>query len=201
MLPCKWGVYGWMSGRFFVGTHCNKSCNEGYFGTNCSRGCSPNCQPDICRPTDGLCSCAPGWTGANCTTICNNGYFGTYCLRKCSPYCELGTCRHTDGGCSCDAGWMEDYCTKEKLPKNRNMSSSNILVIGLSISLLINLIFLVCGSLLCRGIATNRVTFNGSILSCWKKSVYQNAVVKSDETSTYQELYISENAYQNTTIR
>lgn len=52
-----------------------------------------------------------------------------------------------------------------------------------------------------RGIATNRVTFNGSILSCWKKSVYQNAVVKSDETSTYQELNISENAYQNTTIR
>lgn len=52
-----------------------------------------------------------------------------------------------------------------------------------------------------RGIATNRVTFNGSILSCWKKSVYQNTVVKSDETSTYQELYLSENAYQNTTIR
>lgn len=52
-----------------------------------------------------------------------------------------------------------------------------------------------------RGIATNRVTFNGSILSCWKNTVYQNTVVKSDETSTYQELYISENAYQNTTIR
>lgn len=52
-----------------------------------------------------------------------------------------------------------------------------------------------------RGIATNRVTFTGSILSCRKKSVYQNAVVKSDETSTYQELCISDNAYQNTTIR
>lgn len=52
-----------------------------------------------------------------------------------------------------------------------------------------------------RGIATNRVTFNGNILSCWKKCVYQNTVVKSDETSTYQELYMSENAYQNTTIR
>ncbi|XP_052694675.1 receptor-type tyrosine-protein phosphatase epsilon-like [Crassostrea angulata] len=53
----------------FLGTHCNKSCNEGYFGINCSRECSPNCKPDTCRHTDGLCSCAPGWTGDNCTTI------------------------------------------------------------------------------------------------------------------------------------
>lgn len=52
-----------------------------------------------------------------------------------------------------------------------------------------------------RGIATNRVTFNGGILSCWKNTIYQNTVVKSDETSTYQELDISENAYQITTIR
>lgn len=44
------------------------ACNEGYFGTICSRECSPNCQPDTCRSTDGLCSCAPGWTGDNCTT-------------------------------------------------------------------------------------------------------------------------------------
>lgn len=44
------------------------ACKEGYFGTNCSRECSSNCQPDTCRHTDGSCSCAPGWTGDNCTT-------------------------------------------------------------------------------------------------------------------------------------
>lgn len=30
--------------------------------------CSPNCISDTCRPTDGLCTCAEGWTGHNCTT-------------------------------------------------------------------------------------------------------------------------------------
>lgn len=44
------------------------ACKEGYFGTNCSRECSPNCQPDTCLHTDGSCRCAPGWTGDNCTT-------------------------------------------------------------------------------------------------------------------------------------
>lgn len=55
--------------------------------------------------------------------------------------------------------------------------------------------------LFCRGIAINQVTFTGSLLKCWKDSVYQDTVVKCDETSTYQELDISENAYQNTAIR
>lgn len=45
-----------------------EACIEGYFGTNCSRVCSPNCKPDTCRHTDGSCSCSPGWTGHNCTT-------------------------------------------------------------------------------------------------------------------------------------
>lgn len=45
------------------------ACNEGYFGTNCSRVCPPNCQPGKCQHTDGSCtSCVEGWMGGNCTT-------------------------------------------------------------------------------------------------------------------------------------
>lgn len=44
------------------------ACNEGYFGTNCSRVCSPNCQYGQCRHTNGSCtSCVEGWMGGNCT--------------------------------------------------------------------------------------------------------------------------------------
>lgn len=59
------------------------------------------------------------------------------------------------------------------------------------------------GVSICRASSLNRDTFTGacSLLKCWKKSVYQDIVVKSDETSTYQELDITESAYQNTTIR
>lgn len=59
------------------------------------------------------------------------------------------------------------------------------------------------GVSICRASSLNRDTFTGacSLLKCWKKSVYQDIVVKSDETSTYQELDISESAYRNTTIR
>lgn len=61
------------------------ACEEGYFGTNCSRVCSPNCKPDICRHTDGSCtSCTAGWTGYNCTTgnaITDKSIFYTFLLK------------------------------------------------------------------------------------------------------------------------
>lgn len=45
------------------------------------------------------------------------------------------------------------------------------------------------------------MTVFDSPMSCWNKSVYLHTVVKSEEASTYQELELSENAYQNTTMR
>lgn len=45
------------------------------------------------------------------------------------------------------------------------------------------------------------MTVSSNPMSCWKQSVYLHTVVKSEEASTYQELDLSENAYQNTTIR
>lgn len=52
-----------------------------------------------------------------------------------------------------------------------------------------------------RGIAKNRGTHSNTLLACWKSSVYQDTVVKNYETSTYQELDLRENVYQNTIIR
>lgn len=45
------------------------ACQPGYYGTNCSMACSPNCK--TCRHTDCLCSCKAGWMGHNCS-IGNN---------------------------------------------------------------------------------------------------------------------------------
>lgn len=42
------------------------ACKGGFYGTNCSYVCSPNCK--TCRQTDGLCTCKAGWMGHNCTT-------------------------------------------------------------------------------------------------------------------------------------
>lgn len=47
----------------------------------------------------------------------------------------------------------------------------------------------------------NKMKVFDSPLPCRKKSVYSHTLVKSEEASTYQELDLSENAYQNTTIR
>lgn len=40
-----------------------------------------------------------------------------------------------------------------------------------------------------------------NLLICWKKSIYQDVVVKTEEGSTYQELNLSENAYQNVAVQ
>lgn len=52
-----------------------------------------------------------------------------------------------------------------------------------------------------RRINSNRLNVSCRPMFCWKKSVYQDKFVKTEEASTYQELDLSESAYQNTTIR
>lgn len=49
-------------------------------------------------------------------------------------------------------------------------------------------------------IKSSKVTLSGNLLSCWKKTLYQDIVVKNDENSTYQELDVSDSTYQNTAI-
>lgn len=48
---------------------------------------------------------------------------------------------------------------------------------------------------------TLKMEASGNLLCCCKRSVYQDIVVKTEETSTYQELDLSDSAYQNTTLR
>lgn len=47
---------------------------------------------------------------------------------------------------------------------------------------------------------SSKGTLFGNLLSRWKAPLYQDIVVKNDETSTYQELDLLESAYQNTAL-
>lgn len=50
------------------------ACQPGYYGTNCSFSCLPNCK--TCRHTDGLCSCKAGWMGDDCSIgDCDDRFF------------------------------------------------------------------------------------------------------------------------------
>ncbi|XP_052695522.1 multiple epidermal growth factor-like domains protein 10 [Crassostrea angulata] len=93
----------------YIWAFCNNTCTHGYYGTNCSRVCSPNCKPDTCRHTDGGCYCSAGWMGYNCTTECMLSY-GENCRYPCSFYCFNQTCDKFNGSClhSCKYGWQCD---------------------------------------------------------------------------------------------
>lgn len=49
-----------------------------------------------------------------------------------------------------------------------------------------------------RRIKSRKLDVSGNLLSCWNRSIYQDIVVKTEEATTYQELNLSGNAYQNT---
>lgn len=107
-------------------------CEPGYYSTNCSLACSPNCK--TCRHMDGLCSCKAGWKGHNCTTgdtffsifhylwrdfilatgnrkwtIIEENYFsecfqsyGENCQYPCSEHCIDHKCDRFNGKCLCN---------------------------------------------------------------------------------------------------
>lgn len=52
-----------------------------------------------------------------------------------------------------------------------------------------------------KSINKTALDVSGNLLFCWKKSIYQDVVVKAEEGSTYQELNLSENAYQNVAVQ
>ncbi|XP_052694709.1 protein draper-like isoform X1 [Crassostrea angulata] len=181
---------------------CSKECLKGYFGLNCKERCSGQCaNSEPCDHINGVChsGCQDGYIGNNCKSACGEGYFGHKCSLQCSPNCKSETCRHTDGWCTCAAGLKADNCTTgstEHQLMNQNSPNCIILAVGLSVSILMNIILIACQITLCR--KDNSNIFK---LSCWKRSVYQDAVFKREESSTYQEIDLSENAYQNSTIR
>lgn len=54
----------------FIGEHCEKPCDEGYFGPKCKSQC--HCQNGgKCSNIDGICKCLTGFSGKLCNHICN----------------------------------------------------------------------------------------------------------------------------------
>lgn len=48
---------------------------------------------------------------------------------------------------------------------------------------------------------SSRIDVCGNLLSCCKRSLYQDIVLKTEESSTYQELNLADTASQNTVTR
>lgn len=48
---------------------------------------------------------------------------------------------------------------------------------------------------------SSRIDVCGNLLSCCKRSLYQDIVLKTEESSTYQELNLADTASQNTATR
>lgn len=48
---------------------------------------------------------------------------------------------------------------------------------------------------------SSRIDVYGNLLSCCKRSIYQDIVLKTEESSTYQELNLADTASQNTATR
>lgn len=48
---------------------------------------------------------------------------------------------------------------------------------------------------------SSRIDVYGNLLSCCKRSIYQDIVLKTEESSTYQELNLADTASQNTVTR
>lgn len=46
---------------FIFSLRCNDTCEEGYFGANCSMSC--DCVNGTCNPVTGNCMCYAGYTG------------------------------------------------------------------------------------------------------------------------------------------
>uniref|UniRef100_A0A8C4NJP3 Delta-like protein n=1 Tax=Eptatretus burgeri TaxID=7764 RepID=A0A8C4NJP3_EPTBU len=111
------------------------TCDENYFGSNCTRLCKP--QNDYFGhytcDTQGNKICREGWTGAGCKNAicrqgcstehgscdvpgdckCSYGWQGTYCDR-CTTYpgCVHGTCQKP-WDCNCNVNWGGMMCDKD----------------------------------------------------------------------------------------
>ncbi|XP_070547066.1 multiple epidermal growth factor-like domains protein 11 [Ptychodera flava] len=95
------------------GNRCDKSCDVGFYGINCSEIC--NCEHGSCNHVDGSCWCEIGWTGQRCEVPCQNcalcrenicmsckaGWTGENCNHKCEPGFYGNACRETCPECDC----------------------------------------------------------------------------------------------------
>ncbi|KAH9492446.1 hypothetical protein Btru_029124 [Bulinus truncatus] len=98
--------------KVFSFPDCTQVCQVGFYGRNCTYGCSQNCVDGKCDPTSGHCyGCIPGYFGEYCDLDCNATYFGQDCLYKCSSSCLHQLCHPTNGTClQCPIGKGGDDC-------------------------------------------------------------------------------------------
>lgn len=87
-----------------------------------------------------------------------------------------------------------------------DMSSSIGWIVGLSVSLTVNIILITSIGVMCRGKFRKKGSISANLLSCWKISeFYQDTNASIDETSTYLELAVpvskTELTYHNTTLK
>ncbi|XP_059168917.1 receptor-type tyrosine-protein phosphatase mu-like [Physella acuta] len=96
-------VFGCPAG--FKGVGCLTPCIPPYYGHDCSRICSSNCENLICDSVDGKCKrCVPGRFGDYCETA----------QLECSSNCAYKKCRSDNFTCiSCIKGRHGEYCEKE----------------------------------------------------------------------------------------
>lgn len=93
----------------YHGDTCQHSCEEGYYGFNCSQKCL--CQNGTCDGVTGHCSCERGYHGRYCELGCSPGYFGYNCVQRCQ--CRNGeVCHPVTGVCDCTVGWRGALCDK-----------------------------------------------------------------------------------------
>ncbi|KAI8779757.1 laminin subunit alpha isoform X3 [Biomphalaria glabrata] len=78
-------------------------CQNGYYGSECSKRCSPGCLNDACNIMNGLCLCKEGYYGAKCLKTGNlnqdNKWDSHYVKENCSEQV-----------CLCSQGWFGQSC-------------------------------------------------------------------------------------------
>ncbi|VDI18344.1 Hypothetical predicted protein [Mytilus galloprovincialis] len=100
---------------YYFEEYCNNTCDDCFFGTNCSRKC--NCLQGPCNWFTGMCppgGCEKGWQGESCDKGCGEGKFGQNCNDSCDG-CISNSCDAIDGLCynttGCEPGYyFEEYC-------------------------------------------------------------------------------------------
>ncbi|XP_056002460.1 receptor-type tyrosine-protein phosphatase alpha-like isoform X2 [Ostrea edulis] len=116
----------------WTGAQCEIPCENGRFGTNCSNVCSEKCI-DVCRHTDGVCNCSPGYMGFSCIKECDGSY-GINCQHECSNNCINNTCDKINGSCTsgCKASFRGTKCDQGTSSASlvSDDPSSDTLVVG-----------------------------------------------------------------------
>lgn len=191
---------------------CTTPCSHGWYGQDCEQRCIGYCKRNtFCNHMTGQCEkgCDVGWSGSFCNKECFESY-GEDCKIPCSQKCYNNNCDRFNGTClsACTNQFYGEKCDKDTKQSvlcsdEQNEASISAWVVGLIVSLTMNVILIV-------GISVS-LWYNCSknkLLPCtaffiWKKSVYYTeSETRTDEPSNYQELNISrdEIAYQNTTL-